>query len=89
MPFTTAVPDGKTAKVYYIATNGDRTDMNAVFENGTVTFDTNHFSSYAVIFEDSSSPSGGGFPIWIVVVIVVVIAAVGVGAFFFIKQKKA
>ena len=38
-------------------------------------FTTNHFSTYAIVFEDVSSPNGGGFPIWIVVVIAIVVVA--------------
>ena len=52
IPFESEAPEGKVAKVYYIADDGTRTDMNATFENGMVTFTTNHFSNYAVIFED-------------------------------------
>ncbi|MBO7409320.1 MAG: hypothetical protein J6T68_00105, partial [Candidatus Methanomethylophilaceae archaeon] len=91
VPFTEAVPEGKVVKVYYI--NGDvREDMNATLVNGKVVFETNHFSTYAVFFEDapsSSGSNGGGFPIWIVFVIIAVVAAAGVGAFFVVKNKKA
>ena len=90
VPFSQEVPSGKTVKVYFI--NGDqRQDMNATLVDGNVVFETSHFSTYAIVFEDtlSSDSNGGGFPIWIVAVIAVVaIAAVG-GAFFFMKNKKA
>ena len=52
IPFEKEVPAGKVAKVYYIDDFGNKTDMNATFENGAVTFKTNHFSTYAVILED-------------------------------------
>ena len=91
VPFTEAVPEGKVVKVYFI--NGDvREDMNATLVDGKVVFETNHFSTYAVFFEDvpsSSGSNGGGFPIWIVFVIIAVVAAAGVGAFFVVKNKKA
>lgn len=74
VPFTTAVPDGKELKVYYIDGN-NRTEMDATYENGQVTFTTNHFSTYAIVFEDASSPSEGGFPTWIIAVIAVVVIA--------------
>ena len=89
VPFAQAVPEGKVLKVYFI--NGDkREDMNASLVGDKVVFETNHFSTYAVVFEDapSSSSNGGGFPIWIIFVIVAVVA-VGGGAFFFISKKKA
>ena len=88
IPFTGEVPSGKTPVVYYI--NGDeKVKMETSFEDGKIVFTTNHFSKYAVMFDDAPSSSGGNFPIWIVIVIVVVVAAAGVGVFFFLKNKKA
>ena len=52
IPFAKEVPEGKVAKVYYIADDGTRTDMNATFDGDKVSFVTNHFSTYAVVFED-------------------------------------
>ena len=54
IPFEKEVPAGKVGKVYYIDDQGNKTDMNATFENGKVIFTTNHFSTYAVMFEDAS-----------------------------------
>ena len=56
LPFVMAVPSGKVAKVYYVNGN-EKTDMNATFENGKVSFDTNHFSKFAVVFEDEAQPA--------------------------------
>ena len=90
VPFSQSVPEGKTLKVYFI--NGDqRQDMNATLVDGNVVFETNHFSTYAIVFENTPSSNdgnGGGFPIWIVAVIAVVAIAVVGGAFFFMQQKK-
>ena len=56
LPFNTAVPNGKIAKVYFV--NGaNKTDMNATFENGIMSFNTNHFSKFAVVFEDEVQPT--------------------------------
>ena len=60
LPFATAVPNGKVAKVYYVNGN-EKTDMNAVFTDGKVTFDTTHFSAFAVVFEDA--PASPGDPV--------------------------
>ena len=88
IPFNETVPDGKVVVVYYI--NGtSKEKVDATYQDGKIVFTTNHFSKYAVMFDDASSPNGGGFPIWIVIVIVVVIAAAGIGVFFFMKNKKA
>ena len=61
IPFEKEVPAGKVGKVYYIDDQGNKTDMNATFENGKVVFTTNHFSTYAVMFEDApvTGLSGG------------------------------
>ena len=53
LPFTTEVPKGQVAKVYYLDPQGGKTDMNAVFEDGYVSFRTNHFSKFAVVFEQA------------------------------------
>ena len=93
VPLKESVPEGKVAKVYFI--NGsERTEMNTTVVDGKVVFETNHFSTYALFFEDaessgSSDNNGGGFPIWVIFVIIAVVAAVGVGAFFIIKKKQA
>ena len=54
IPFEKEVPTGKVAKVYYIADDGTRTDMNATLVDGKIVFTTNHFSTYAVLFEDAA-----------------------------------
>ena len=54
VPFTTAVPSGKVAKVYYVNGN-DKEDMNAIFSDGRATFDTTHFSTFAVVFENEQT----------------------------------
>ena len=36
IPFAEEVPAGKLVKVYYIDGEGNRTDMNATFENGKI-----------------------------------------------------
>ena len=49
----TIVPKGKIVKIYYVAEDGTKTDMNATIDGGTVTFTTNHFSTYVVAVEDA------------------------------------
>ena len=84
-PFTTAVPEGIVAKVYYVNGN-EKTDMNAVFADGKVTFETTHFSDYIVVFEESRGLSGGAIA-GIVIGCVVALAGIAVGVFFLLKKK--
>ena len=59
IPFNGTVPAGKIVKVYFI--NGDqRQDMHATLAGGNLIFETDHFSTYAVVIEDAPSDSGSG-----------------------------
>ncbi|MBP5610692.1 MAG: hypothetical protein J6X72_05085 [Clostridia bacterium] len=88
IPFAQEVPAGKVAKVYYIADEGTRTDMNAVFADGKTTFTTNHFSTYAIVLEDApatglSAGAIAGIVIGSVVLLLIIACAV-----LFILNKK-
>ena len=72
MPFNMPIPDDKTPKVYYIH-DGKRTDMKGTFENGMVTFTTNHFSTYAIVFEDPLEHN----VVYDAIIVVIIIAALG------------
>ena len=93
VPLSQSVPEGKVVKVYFI--NGDvREDMNATLVDGKVVFETNHFSTYAVFFEDQpssddgSGSNGKGFPIGLAIGgAVAVIALAGAAAFFFLRKN--
>ena len=87
VPFAKSVPGDKVLKVYFI--NGDqRQDMNAALVDGNVVFETDHFSTYAVVFEDAPSDSGGKFPIAIVIVgAVAAVAIIGAAAVFFLRKS--
>ena len=76
IPFTKEVPEGKVAKVYFIDNNGTKVDMDASFENGKVTFATNHFSTYAVIFEDVQNAKEETINITTIIIVV----AIGIAA---------
>ena len=72
IPFEKEIPEGKVGKVYYIANDGTKTDMNTTFVDGKVVFTTNHFSNYAVMFEDA--PKSGAVIIIIAIILLLVIA---------------
>ena len=55
VPFNTAIPAGKVAKVSYI--NGtNREALNTTVANGYATFEVNHFSKFAMLFVDEQQP---------------------------------
>ena len=81
--FENKAPGGKKAVVYYVDENGKKTDMNATFENGEVTFETTHFSTYVVEYVLTGGSIAG-----IVIACVVAAAGIAVGVFFFLKKKK-
>ena len=82
--FENEAPEGKKAVVYYVDEQGKKTDMNATFEGGYVTFETSHFSTYVVEY------------VWSKLAIAAIIAGSVVGTavivfcivFFCVKKKK-
>ena len=89
--FGETVPEGKVAKVYYIDDEVNKTDMNATFADGKVTFTTTHFSTYAVVFEDAPVVSGGlsaGAIAGIVIGSVVLAIAIACVVVISVKKKK-
>ena len=87
IPFNGEVPKGKIVKVYYVAEDGARTDMNATLEDGYLVFTTTHFSTYVVSVEKAKGVSGGV----IVLIVILCLLALGCGGFaiywFVIKKK--
>ena len=81
--FENKAPMGKKAVVYYVDTNGKKTKVNAQFKNGTVSFETEHFSTYVVEYVLT-----GGSVAGIVIACVVGAAGIAVGVFFLLKKKK-
>jgi len=65
--------------------DGNRTDMNATFADGKVTFETNHFSDYIVVFEKKGL--SGGAIAGIVIAVVVVLAGVVLLVLWLLKKK--
>lgn len=81
--FDNQAPGGKVAKVFYVDANGKKTDMKATFADGKVSFETDHFSTYAVAYVLS-----GGSIAAIIIACVVAVAAVVV-VVFLMKKKGA
>ena len=83
LPFINEAPAGKAPKVYFVDENGKKVDMKGKFENDNVTFETNHFSTYAVMYKMK-----GGVVAVIIIAIVVVVAAACAAVYFFVFRKK-
>ncbi|WP_400233890.1 leucine-rich repeat domain-containing protein [Methanomethylophilus alvi] len=77
--------------VYYVAEDGAVEEIPCTYSEGYVTFSTDHFSVYAVMYEEP--PSDGGpsdsMTVFAVIGIVIAVGAVGVGAMMFVKKKRA
>ncbi len=82
--------------VYYVAEDGTVEEIPCTYSEGYVTFSTDHFSVYAVMYEAVmyEEPSSDGGPsdsmtVFAVIGIVIAVGAVGVGAMMFVKKKRA
>ena len=82
--FENKAPGGKKAVLYFVDENGKKTDMKATFADGTVTFETGHFSTYIVEYKLTGGAIAG-----IVIACVVAAAGIAVGVFFLLKKKGA
>ena len=102
VPFTTAVPQGKVAKVYFVYGNS-KMDMNATFDGTKATFTVPHFSKYVIVFDDIPAPQpenpdepavqpkkglSGGAIAGIVIAIIVALGAAGFCVYWFVFRKK-
>ena len=88
IPFDKKAPDGKVAKLYYIDSNGNKTDMNATFTDNEVSFKTNHFSTYAIIFESTQSGISGGAIAGIIIASILVLGIGGFAIYWFVVKRK-
>ena len=99
VPFNAAIPAGKVAKVFYI--NGEtREPLKTTVANGYATFETNHFSKFALLFVDPDKEPekggdvapkkglSGGAIAGIVIAIVVALGAAGFCVYWFVFRKK-
>ena len=90
VPIKETVPNGKVVKVYFI--DGDtKVDMNATLVDGNAVFETSHFSTYALFFEDAPSENtgdngGGEFPAVYLAIVGIAILALAGGAIVFMRR---
>ncbi len=83
------VPEGQNVNVYYINENGAKVDVNATYENGKITFTTNHFSTYALFLE--AAPQGGlpaGAIVAIIIGSITLLAVAGFCVYYFLLRKR-
>ena len=77
--------DPNNLKVWYINGN-DHTEMDCTYENGFVTFDTNHFSDYAVMYIEPEKEGGISIMVIIAIAMIAIIAVAGIVV---VKKRKA
>ncbi len=71
------LPSDKKASNLYIVYADDDGNLNKIdstYKNNTITFETDHFSYYAVMFEENDATDGLGVAAWIAVATVIVLA---------------
>ena len=81
--FEDNAPGGKKAVLYYVAEDGTKTEVEATFAGGKLTFVTTHFSTYIVEYKLTGGSIAG-----IVIACVVGVAGIAAGMFFLLKKKK-
>ena len=85
--FPYILEDGKdpaNLSVYYVKDDGSYDIIPCTYSENGVTFDTNHFSIYAIIYTE---PSEEGFPMMIVIAVVIILAIAGAGMVIMKKRK--
>lgn len=75
--------DPNNVKVWYIDADGNLTDMDAVYQDGYAVFYTDHFSLYAVVYEE---PTSSPIP-WEAVLFAVIVAIVIAGILIWRARK--
>lgn len=77
--------------VYYVAEDGTVEEIPCTYSEGYVTFSTDHFSVYAVMYDEPPSDGGSSdsMTVFTVIGIVIAVGAVGMGAMMFVKKKRA
>ena len=88
VPFTDSVPKGQVLKVYFID-GAEKTEMtDATYQDGRVTFTTNHFSTYAIMYDGEAKESIiEEYLLWIVLFAVAEIVILGVAVFILMKRR--
>ena len=81
--FENKAPRGKKAVLYYVDADGNKTDMNATFEGGVLTFETGHFSTYVVEYVLTGGSLSG-----IAIGCTVGAACIAFCLWFFLRRKK-
>lgn len=88
LPYT--LKDGESAgdvKAYYIDGSGNITLIGGTYSDGYITFETDHFSYYAVTSQNLISEDGSSNTWIIIVVAIVVIVIVAIVAVFIVRKR--
>ena len=78
------------SKVYaYCIDNGDRIEATFNSQTGEVSFETPHFSSWTIVYEEPSGPSSSGIStVAIAIAVIAAIAVILISAFVFRNREE-
>ncbi len=81
--------DSSKISIWYLDDNGNIEAFNCVYDEKTksVSFETEHFSVYTIMY-DVSAPSSGGDVLPIVIGVIIALLVVGAAAFVYLKSKR-
>ena len=83
----TANENGGAITVYFVDAQGKKTKMTSHYENGKLTFETNHFSTY-VVEQRKTKGASAGLVIAIIAIVAVLIATGGTFGYIVYTSKK-
>jgi len=79
------IADGNEATVYFVDSQGNKTKVKSSYSDGTLSFETNHFSTYVI--EQTAKKGTSGVAIAIIAVLAVVIATGATFGYIVYKSK--
>ena len=79
------ITDGNEATVYFVDSQGNKTKVKSSYSDGTLSFETNHFSTYVI--EQTAKKGTSGVAIAIIAVLAVIIATGATFGYIVYKSK--
>ena len=73
-----------STKVYFVGENNNLIDMNGTITNNSVTFNTNHFSTYIVVYEKTTN----NYTALIIIAFITIAVISSIAIVYSLKKKK-